>query len=108
MSAPAAKSESGIQFPKNSKGVRSTTDAGKAVWAAAVRGVSEPSADALLAEKDWRYGYIPHVVGVSDAAMGSRDAGIAGDDTTSHIVHSIRKPDAFLYRGLFRDSIFFS
>jgi hypothetical protein len=51
----------GIQFPADAGGKRSTTQAGKAILAAALQPL-EPAASArCLAERDWRQGYPAHL-----------------------------------------------
>jgi hypothetical protein len=62
---PKAKApEKGICFPKDPKGGRSTSDAGKAVIAAALRGAETDEgnkfAEACEKEKNWRFGYSKH------------------------------------------------
>lgn len=62
---------SGVQFPTDAKGQRSTTSAGKKIWAAAASLVDQKAADALTAEKDWRYKYGKHVMALADLQMKS-------------------------------------
>ena len=60
----AKKPPTGIQFPVDKKGTRSTSDAGKAIIAAALRGAGTDDgnryADACEKEKNWRFGYLKH------------------------------------------------
>jgi len=58
---PAPKPQ-GILFPKNAKGDRSTTEAGRNVWAAATEVVSKNAADMIRSERNWRWKYNKHVV----------------------------------------------
>ena len=64
MPAKSKGPERGICFPKDSKGGRSTSDAGKAVIAAALRGAKTDEAmrmaDACEKERDWRFKYNKH------------------------------------------------
>jgi len=64
----------GIVFPTDAKGTRSTTTAGKAVWSAAISAVpgTEAINDALMGEKDWRFGYVSHLVAIAQASARSR------------------------------------
>ena len=63
--APKAEPQ-GVVFPKNDKGERSTTSAGKAVWIAAVEGLDPALAAAIAREKDWRHQYNKYVVAVAE------------------------------------------
>ena len=58
----SARKERGIVFPPGTKGDRSTTSAGKAIFAAAVEAVDESAAIAVRKEKNWRFGYNKHIV----------------------------------------------
>ena len=68
---------SGVLFPADATGKRSTLTGGKAVWAAAVRPIDPALADAILAERDWRNKYEQHVVRVMEAGAKSPEAAIA-------------------------------
>ncbi|SDX45806.1 hypothetical protein [Marinobacter mobilis] len=50
----------GVCFPLNGQNQRSTSDFGKQVMAAALAGVSDESAQAILAERSWRKNYYRH------------------------------------------------
>ena len=56
--------EKGICFPKDKKGGRSTSDAGKAIIAASLRGSNttegEKFAEACEKERNWRFKYNKH------------------------------------------------
>eukprot|EP00959_Pyramimonas_sp_CCMP1952_P132437 2769233-Pyramimonas_sp.AAC.1 len=54
---------SGVVFPKDDKGERTTTKLGKKVWAAAAAAIEDNQAavDAINNEKDWRHKYGNHV-----------------------------------------------
>eukprot|EP00004_Rigifila_ramosa_P026569 TRINITY_DN832_c0_g1_i1.p1 TRINITY_DN832_c0_g1~~TRINITY_DN832_c0_g1_i1.p1 ORF type:complete len:530 (-),score=132.65 TRINITY_DN832_c0_g1_i1:363-1910(-) len=54
--------EVGLLFPKTEKGDRSSTVAGKMVFAAAAGAVDSQAADRVNAERNWRYGYNKHVL----------------------------------------------
>jgi hypothetical protein len=93
----APPKDSGICFPRNAKGERSTSDAGKAIIAAAIRGSKAPEADKLASacekEKNWRFGYNKHfknLVKVSAtspaAALGAAESGINAMHTTFDFV----------------------
>ena len=56
------RKESGISFPPGAKGDRSTTAAGKEAFAAAVAAVDAAAGEKVRKEKNWRWGYIKHVV----------------------------------------------
>jgi len=51
----------GIQFPLDDKGRRSSAAIGRGILAAALRVLDVPSADACLAERDWRHDYPRHL-----------------------------------------------
>lgn len=78
--------EKGLCFPKDTKGGRSTSDAGKKIIAAALRGAGTADGDRYAAmcekERNWRFGYVKHfknLVKVSasspQAALGCAQAG---------------------------------
>ncbi|KAK3237614.1 hypothetical protein CYMTET_52325 [Cymbomonas tetramitiformis] len=68
---------SGVQFPTDAKGQRSTTSAGKKIWAAAASPVDQKAADALTAEKDWRHKYGKHVMALADLQMKSPEVALS-------------------------------
>ena len=61
---------SGVSFPADARGVRSTTGPAKSVWAAAALGLGTEEGAALaaelLGEKDWRHGYAKHAVRLAE------------------------------------------
>lgn len=67
--------QSGVVFPLDDQGRRSTTATGKAVWADAVREVDPALAAAVDDERSWRTGYVARVVDVT--AAGTREIGRA-------------------------------
>lgn len=54
-------SDAGVVFRAGADGRRSTSAAGRRVFAAALGAVSEADAAAAQAERDWRRGYVTHV-----------------------------------------------
>jgi hypothetical protein len=54
-------SEAGVVFRAGADGRRSTSAAGRSVFAAALHAVSAADAAAVQAERDWRRGYVTHV-----------------------------------------------
>eukprot|EP00298_Acanthocystis_sp_HF-20_P012849 c20091_g1_i1.p1 GENE.c20091_g1_i1~~c20091_g1_i1.p1 ORF type:complete len:755 (+),score=355.57 c20091_g1_i1:24-2267(+) len=54
--------DTGVVFPLDDKGGRSTTDTGKKVFAAALKGVDQAAEQAVLNERSWRFKYAKHVV----------------------------------------------
>lgn len=106
MPAKSKGPERGICFPKDSKGGRSTSDAGKAVIAAALRGAKTDEAmrmaDACEKERDWRFKYNKHfrnLVKVSasspDAALGCAYAGAEHMHNTFEFVAEDKAPTKF-------------
>ena len=69
--------QSGVVFPLGPDGRRSTTATGRAVWADAVREVDAPLAGRILAEGDWRKGYLARVVEVTAASTRTPDAALS-------------------------------
>ena len=67
--APSSSS-SGVAFPLDASGGRATTPAGKAVWAAAARGLRTPEGDhlavAIEGEPDWRWAYDRHATRLAE------------------------------------------
>ncbi len=51
----------GIQFPLDAGGKRGSAAVGRAILAAALRGLDAQAADACLAERDWRHAYPVHL-----------------------------------------------
>ena len=56
------KNEEGVNFPLDDKGGRSTSVAGKKVFAAAMESVNKELASKVEKERNWRFGYSKHVV----------------------------------------------
>lgn len=55
--------EEGLLFPKDPKtGEVSTQTTGKTIFAESVKPISQTAADAVLKERNWRFGYAKHVV----------------------------------------------
>ncbi|GBG27782.1 Hypothetical Protein FCC1311_040052 [Hondaea fermentalgiana] len=52
---------SGVQFPADAEGRRSTTAPAKKIWERAFAGVDDDGVEALVAEKNWRKAYAGHV-----------------------------------------------
>lgn len=71
-----AKLETGVLFPSDGSGKRSTLQTGKAVFAAAVRPVNKELADSILAEPNFRKTYERYVVKVAEAGATSPEAAI--------------------------------
>jgi hypothetical protein len=67
------RKESGISFPPGAKGDRSTTAAGKEAFAAAIATVDPAAAERVRKEKNWRWGYIKHVVEHTQLCCKSAD-----------------------------------
>jgi hypothetical protein len=90
----------GLVWPIDKKGGRSSTPVAKEILAAAIRAVSPEKAEKVLTERNWRFGYVKHFVGMVEEQMKSpenalkvAEAGLAkaheifqfidGDTTTS-------------------------
>lgn len=71
------RGESGIVFPAAPDGSRSTTHAGAAIVAAALRPLDAVAADAALAERHWRRRYPQHFRRLVEASLPSADAALA-------------------------------
>ena len=67
---------SGLLFPTSSKGDRSTTEAGRAIFADALKAVSADLAAAASRERNWRFGYPRHVIATVEAGFQSDDAAL--------------------------------
>ena len=67
----------GVDFPLGPDRRRSTTATGRAVWADAVREVDAPLAGRILAEGDWRKGYLARVVEVTAASTRTPEAALS-------------------------------
>lgn len=73
MPANSKKATPGVNFPADEKGARSTTAYGKAVMSASLKDVDDAASNAILAEKDWRFGYEKHFCATTVAATKSAD-----------------------------------
>ena len=73
----AAAPVEGLVFPESGDGDRSTTVAGKAIFAASIKAASPSDAEAVLREKNWRFGYAKHVVKNVELSLASPDASVA-------------------------------
>jgi hypothetical protein len=62
MSKPAARPPSGVEFPKDKSGQRSTTEINQNTFAAAVEAVSAEAAEAVRKQRGWRFAYAKHLV----------------------------------------------
>lgn len=65
---------SGVQFPANDAGERSTSSFGRTVLAEALSGVDNSAAQAASAEKNWRGGYGTHFKALVGSGLPSADA----------------------------------
>jgi hypothetical protein len=68
---------SGVQLPRGASGARSSTAVTRGVLATALAAADPAAAAAAAAERDWRTGYLPHVVALTSA--GGRSAGACVD-----------------------------
>jgi hypothetical protein len=73
MSKGQKKTAAGIAFPLDGKATRSSTNAGKAVWIRAANSVpgGEELATQIESERDWRHGYVPHIVNLTRLSLKS-------------------------------------
>lgn len=69
-----ATAATGVAFPLDAKGARSSTAAGKAVFMRAAKAVEggEVLAAEIEREKDWRHKYVPHLVAMTRLAVKSK------------------------------------
>jgi len=61
----------GLVFPVDKKGERSSTPVAKEIVAAAIGAVSQTKAESVLREKNWRFGYVKHFVNLVEEQMKS-------------------------------------
>lgn len=74
---PTPSAPYGLVWPLDAKGERSSTEVNKAVFAAAVGAVS-PEKEANIKEcKNWRFGYVNHMVGMVEEQCKSPSAALA-------------------------------
>ncbi len=69
--------DAGVVFPRDADGTRSSTAFGREVIAAALQAVAPDRATQARAERDWRHGYVRHVVRLVEASLASREAPLA-------------------------------
>lgn len=76
-----AESDTGLDFPLDGDGKRSTTGLNQGAFAAAVKAHSKEAYEAAVAEKKWRFGYVKHVVKQTQLASAKEETalGIARD-----------------------------
>eukprot|EP00565_Helicotheca_tamesis_P005700 CAMPEP_0185725514 /NCGR_PEP_ID=MMETSP1171-20130828/1749_1 /TAXON_ID=374046 /ORGANISM="Helicotheca tamensis, Strain CCMP826" /LENGTH=756 /DNA_ID=CAMNT_0028393659 /DNA_START=70 /DNA_END=2340 /DNA_ORIENTATION=+ len=71
----------GVVFPvtdtKGGESIRSSTPTAKAIVAAAVGAVSSEKAEKIMNERNWRFGYVKHWIGMVDEQCKSPDAALA-------------------------------
>jgi len=68
----------GLVWPVDPKrGNRTSTPVAKAILAAAVGAVSQEKAKKVMKEKNWRFGYVKHFVGMVEEQMKSPDNALA-------------------------------
>jgi hypothetical protein len=92
---PAAKSkpaDKGLCFPKDPKGSRSTSTAGKNIIATALRGAKTAEGDKFAAlcekEKNWRFGYNKHFKNLVKVSASSPDAALGVARAGTEFMHS--------------------
>jgi hypothetical protein len=69
---------SGLVFPVDAKrGDRGSTPVAKAILAAAVGAVNPEKADKILKERNWRFGYVKHYVGMVEEQLKSEKSALA-------------------------------
>jgi hypothetical protein len=66
----------GLVFPLDKRGERSSTQVNKDVLAAAVGAVNPTKAQALLKTKNWRFGYVKHLIAMVEEQCKSPEAAI--------------------------------
>src|SRR5580693_6165979 len=81
----AMSGETAVEFPAGPDGRRSTSAAGRAIVADALRGADPAGADRAAGETNWRTGYVPHFRRLVEAGLASADAaaGVARDGLDS-------------------------
>uniref|UniRef100_A0A6S9ITY6 very-long-chain (3R)-3-hydroxyacyl-CoA dehydratase n=2 Tax=Ditylum brightwellii TaxID=49249 RepID=A0A6S9ITY6_9STRA len=71
----------GLVFPvtetKGTEPIRSSTPTAKAIIAAAVGAVNDEKAEKVLKERNWRFGYVKHWIGMVDEQCKTPDAALA-------------------------------
>lgn len=76
-STPRRAEPAGIQFPADASGRRGSAATGRAILAAALRELDAPSAEACLAERDWRQAYPRHLRRLVELQAARPDATVA-------------------------------
>src|SRR4051794_22261717 len=88
--------DSGVVIARSSEGRRSSTVLGRAVVAAALRGVDPVGAAAAERETNWRSGYVGHLRRLVEAGLPTRAAALAIAADGLHAMHDrvrFRGPD---------------
>jgi Protein tyrosine phosphatase-like protein, PTPLA len=67
----------GLCWPVDQRGERSSTEVNKAIMAAAVGATSATKAAAILGCKNWRFGYVRHLLGLVQEQCASAEAALA-------------------------------
>jgi hypothetical protein len=70
-------SADGVLFPTGQDGKRSTTATGRSIVADALAAADPTAAARVEGERDWRTGYLEHVVTLTAAGAASREAAVA-------------------------------
>jgi len=87
------KPERGVVWPKDKKGGRSTSSAGKAIIAASLAGIGSDKATAAAEkcarEKNWRFGYIKHFETLVRRSLDSPAAALASAKAGVEAMHSM-------------------
>lgn len=85
------REEKGLCFPPGAKGDRSTSDAGKKIIAAALRGAKTPQAEEFATkcekEKSWRFKYHRHFMNLVKVSASSPDAALGSAIAGSEFMH---------------------
>ncbi|KNC86978.1 hypothetical protein SARC_00871 [Sphaeroforma arctica JP610] len=77
----------GVLFPKDRKGGRSTQDAGREAYAAAIGAMEIRDGANCTAEKGWRYGYAKHVMQFVELSLKSPEHAVKGAQAGLDFVH---------------------
>eukprot|EP01134_Creolimax_fragrantissima_P000935 CFRG0935T1 len=88
MANRAKKDPEGIAFPRDSKNGRSTQDAGKAAYAAALAAMDKSASEKTAQEKAWRHGYAKHVTKFVELSAKSPEQAIAGAQAGLDFMHN--------------------
>jgi len=86
----------GLVWPLDKKGGRSSTGTAKAILAAAVSEISQEQGQAVLKEKNWRFGYVKHLInlvkGQCESPLTALSAATAGLDKAYEVFQFV-SPD---------------